>query len=92
MTEHGSPQPSEPTHEPAAEEIERRARQVRNNKRQSWIYLAVGAVLVVLGVMGVMADDRGILDWLMLGLGVLNLVIGGMGLRRPEPPLSDSTG
>lgn len=86
MTEHGSPQPTEPT----AEEIERRARQLRNNKRQSWIYLAVGAVLIVLGILGVVADDRGILDWLMLGLGVVNLVIGGMGLRRPEPPLGDS--
>lgn len=87
MTEQGSPQPAEPT----PEEIERRARQLRNNKRQSWIYLAVGAVLVVLGVLGVMAEDRGILDWLMLGLGLVNLVIGGMGLRRPEPPLGDST-
>lgn len=87
MTEPGSPQPTEPT----AEEIERRARQLRNNKRQSWIYLAVGVVLVVLGIMGVLADDRGFLDWLMLGLGVLNLVIGGMGLARPEPPLGDST-
>lgn len=87
MTEHASPQPTEPT----AEEVERRARQLRNNKRQSWIYLAVGAVLTVLGILGVMDDDRGILDGLMLGLGVLNLVIGGMGLRRPEPPLGDST-
>ena len=86
MTEHGSPQSAGPT----PEEIELRARQLKNNKRQSWIYLAVGAVLVVLGVLGVIAEDRGILDWLMLGLGLLNLVIGGMGLRRPEPPLGDS--
>jgi protein-S-isoprenylcysteine O-methyltransferase Ste14 len=82
MTDHPEPQPSE-----TSADAERRARSVRTNKRQAWIYIAVGVVLTVLGLMGLMAEDRNFLDWLMLGLGLLNLVLGGMQLRRPEPPL-----
>lgn len=83
MTDNLEPQPIEPT-----TDADRRARALRTNKRQAWIYIGVGVVLTVLGIIGLVAEDRSFLDWLLLGLGLVNLVIGAMQLRRPEPPLA----
>ncbi|MCK0113948.1 hypothetical protein MWU75_17540 [Ornithinimicrobium sp. F0845] len=68
-----------------------RARATRNNKRQAWLYIVIGVALGVLAVIGLVGDDRGILDWLLLALAVINLVVGVMALVRPDPRLDDPT-
>jgi len=45
--------------------------------------------LGVLAVIGLLADDRGVLDWLLLALAVINLGVGAMALLRPDPRLDD---
>lgn len=101
-TEHPDPQSPEPDPVPdpgtesrtesAAAAAERRARVTRNNKRQGWLYIAIGVALGVLAVIGLVGDDRGILDWLLLALALINLGVGTMALLRPDPRLDDPTG
>ncbi|WP_109473069.1 hypothetical protein [Ornithinimicrobium cavernae] len=79
----GSPQPVSPEPRPGA-------RHTRANKRQAWLYIVIGVVLGAVAVLGLLGDDRGVLDWLLLVLGVINLVIGVLALRRPEPRLGDA--
>lgn len=64
---------------------EQRAR----NRKQAWLYIVIGVVLGTVAVLGLLADDRGFLDWALLVLAIANLVIGVMALRSPEPRISE---
>lgn len=85
-----SPEP-DPTPEPTGPGGPAAA-QRSTNKRQAWLYVIIGAALSIVAVLGLMADDRGVLDWLLLVLGLINLGLGVMALRRPEPRLGDPSG
>lgn len=69
--------------------LDRRAAATAKNRRQAWLYIVIGVVLGIIAVLGLVAEDRSILDWLLLVLAVLNLGIGVMALLRPEPRLGD---
>lgn len=83
------PDPQQPDPQPAPGH---RAAATAKNKRQAWLYIVIGVVLGVIAVLGLVAEDRSILDWLLLVLAVLNLGIGVMALLRPEPRLTDAEG
>ena len=83
--------PDQPQPGPEQEPVPLIRQQTAKNKRQAWLYIAIGVVLGVVAVLGLTADDRGFLDWLLLGLAVINLGIGVMSLVRPQPRLGDET-
>lgn len=64
---------------------EQRAR----NRKQGWLYIVIGVLLGSVAVLGLLADDRGFLDWALLLLAIANLVIGALALRSPEPRISE---
>lgn len=66
---------------------QQRASATAKNKRQAWLYILIGVALSVLAIVGLVSDDRGVLDWLLLVLGVINLAVGVMSLLRPQPRL-----
>lgn len=66
--------------------------QTARNRRQAWLYIAIGVALGAVAVFGLLADDAGLLDWLLLVLAVINLAIGLMSLLRPQPRLGDPDG
>ncbi|WP_114905749.1 hypothetical protein [Ornithinimicrobium murale] len=68
-----------------------RANRAARNKRQAWLYIVIGVVLGVVAVLGLLADDRGFLDWALLVLAIANLVMGVMAVRSPEPRVPEPT-
>lgn len=85
-----TPNPVNPEPEPTPDRIPGpEAAQRSTNKRQAWLYVIIGAALSVVAVLGLLAEDRGVLDWLLLVLGLINLGLGLMALRRPEPRLGE---
>ena len=78
---------------PAVPEPEQTAREraTARNKKQAWLYIVIGVVLGIVAVLGLMADDRGALDWALLVLAIVNLGIGVMAVRRPEPRINEPT-
>lgn len=83
-------QPQEPTPpEPTPQEPGAQQQATKRNKQQAWLYIVIGLVLGVVAVLGLVADDRGFLDWALLVLAIANLVIGVMGLRKPDPISKD---
>lgn len=78
--------PQVPEPEPTA-----RRKATERNRKQAWLYIVIGLLLGVVAVLGLMADDRGALDWALLVLAIANLGIGVLALRRPEPRIDEPT-
>lgn len=80
----GTPEVPEP--EPTARE-----RATARNKKQAWLYIVIGLLLGTVAVFGLVAEDRGVLDWALLVLAIINLGIGVMAVLRPEPRINEAT-
>ncbi|WP_109473070.1 hypothetical protein [Ornithinimicrobium cavernae] len=67
------------------------------NKRNGWLYIFLGAMFVLLGVLGFVDDSRSaVFNWLFIGLGVINAVMGVRAViaskRTIDPFAPDQTG
>lgn len=59
-------------------------RNPRSLRRRAYLYLAIGAILAVLGVSRLTGGEGGLLTWFILGIGVIDLLGGLMMLSMAK--------
>ena len=53
------------------------AKKPTRNKANGWLYVGLGALFVLLGVLGFVGETRGaVMNWIFIALGVANGVMG----------------
>ncbi|QDO88342.1 hypothetical protein FNH13_08295 [Ornithinimicrobium ciconiae] len=59
-----------------------------HNKRNGWLYVGLGVLFVLLGVLGFVGDTRGdLFNWIFIALGVANAVMGVSAIRQSRKTL-----